>query len=468
MATITAVQAQEILDSRGYPTVECRLWLDSGAYVASSSPSGTSRSKFEAHDLRDNDSQRMAGFGVLKAVDNVNSIIGPQLIGRDPTKQTEIDQLLVDLDGSPQKENLGANAILAVSQAVMKAGALSVNMPLFEYVYRKYQLTTNPTIPTCIYTMINGGRHGADNLDIQEFDIIPASHITYPDSLNMAVNLYYDLRDVLISKGAIHSTGLVGGFTPNLFNNKDAFEILIETIKTSQYTFAEDIFFGTDMAASQFYHNGKYSMKDKKQSYSAGDLLDYYRSLRELYHVFYIEDPFDDADANSWQMLTAEVGEAAMVVGDSLLATSFQRVQQAIDNKLCNGVLVKPNQAGTVSETIQVVQLAMQAGWYVIVSHRSGETNDTFVSDLAVGIGAHYIKFGPPNRGERVAKYNHLLEVYRRLQQLASQEQATHDQAAQQAQQAQQTQQVQPAQQAQQVEPAQQSQPPVPAQQPAT
>lgn len=296
MAAINAVYAREILDSRGLPTVECSVWLDSGHMATSAAAAGTSKGKYEALELRDNDLAHMAGEGVLQAVQNVNQVLGPQLIGQDPTQQTKIDQILINADGTPNKHKMGANALVAVSQAVLKAGAAAVNMPLYYYIQQKYQLVETLAIPNGVYTMINGGDHGADNLDIQEFELIPASFVDFPTSLNMAVNLYQKLEDVLIAKGAIHSVGLVGGFTPNLFNNTDAFEILVETIKATPYTFAQDLFFGCDVSASSLKEGGKYRLKDKSQAYSEEELFNYYKNLRNAYHVFYLEDPFDDDD----------------------------------------------------------------------------------------------------------------------------------------------------------------------------
>ena len=424
MSTIQQIYAREVLDARGIPTIECTLWLDDGRSVMTTVPSGTSTGKYEAKELRDNDSNRMVGKGVLKAVENINTILGPQLVGDDPTNQTDLDQKMVNLDGTKDKSKLGANAILAISQAILKAGALSSNLPLYKYIQQKYQITQQMDIPTCVFTMIEGGKHGAENLDVQEFEIIPATHVNFPESLNMAVTIYNKLKEVLIMKGAIHSTGLNGGFTPNLFNNTDAFEIIIESIKATPYTFAQDVFLGADMSASSFFENGKYMLKDKSQAYSSKDLAKYYKSLKELYHVFYIEDPYQEDDTNAWKEITLDIGATSMIVGDSLLVTSLEKTTKAIADKVCNSVLVKPNQTGTVSETIQVIKLAKESGWQAIVSHRSGGTIDDFVADLAVGTGAQYVKFGPPNRGERIAKYNRLLTIYNELaydaQQLAA------------------------------------------------
>lgn len=411
MATIQGIYAREILDSRGVPTIECTLWLDSGGIIATSVPSGTSIGKYEALELRDKDPTRMLGKGVLKAVSIINTVIAPQIIGKNPTAQTEIDQLLINLDGTPNKAKLGANSILAVSQAVMKAGALSENLPLYYYAHEKYKLMPQISMPTCIYSIINGGEHGASNLDIQEFQIIPASHLSFEESLNMGVTIFQKLEEVLIIKGAIHSVGLVGGFTPNLYSNSDVFEILVETIKATPYTFTQDLFFGIDVAAEQLYSGGRYTLKDRAQPYSSAELREYYKKIRDMYNVFYLEDPFQEDDVTAWQGVTSELGETTKIVGDSFLATNKSKIETAIAQKSCNTLLVKPNQIGTLSEAIEVMQLARKAGWTCAMSHRSGETNDDFIADFAVGTGAEYVKFGPTNRGERTAKYNRLLQI---------------------------------------------------------
>jgi enolase len=429
MATIAGIYAREILDSRGIPTIECTIWLDTGHQVTADAASGTSKGKYEAIELRDNNKAWMNGLGVQTAINNINTIIGPQLIGKDPTQQTELDQLLVNLDGTPNKSKLGSNTLIAVSTAIMKAGAAASNLPVYSYVFQKYQLTPELIIPSCIYTMMNGGEHGADNLDIQEFQLIPASHFNFIESLNMAVTLFAKLEEVLILKGAVHSVGLVGGFTPNLFNNTDAFEIIIEAIKASPYTFAQDVFFGADISASSFYESGKYTLKDKSQPYSSNDLLDYYKVLRNNFHVFYIEDPFEDEDWKSWTRITEEIGSTSMIAADSALSGSVERTAKAISQKICNTAVIKPNQLGTISETIQQFHMVKEAGMQTVISHRSGDTNDTFIADFAVGLGSNYIRFGPPNRGERVAKYNRLMEIYYQIEQMKNQAQP--DQPAQ-------------------------------------
>lgn len=415
MAVIQGIFAREILDSRGIPTVECTLWLDTGVIVQSSVPSGTSKGKHEAIDLRDNDPQHFLGKGVQNAVNNIHTIINPLLIGQDPTHQAELDQAMIKADGTENLSKLGTNAVTAVSIAVAKAAAASQGLPLYQYLVNTYQLTEVPTIPTCVYTVINGGEHGADNLDIQEFQVVPASFMDFPTSLNLAHTMFMKLGEVLVAKGAIHSFGMVGGYTPNLYNNVDAFELLVETTKASPYTFAQDLFFGVDIGATSLFSTGRYMLKDKPQPYSNKEMMDLYRSLRSLYQVFFIEDPFHEDDWTNWQQLTAELGSTTTIVGDTLLVTNQQRTEKAIAEKACNAILVKPNEAGTLTKTVEVIKTARQAGWQIVMSHRSGETNDDFIADLAVGLGADYCKFGPPNRGERTAKYNRLLAIYSEL-----------------------------------------------------
>lgn len=411
MATIQGIWAREVLDSRGIPTIECTLWLDSGGIVASSVPTGTSAGKYEAVEIRDQDPNRFLGKGMSKAVQVINTQIAPQLVGKDPTSQTEIDQLMINLDGTAKKEKLGANALLAVSQAVLKGGALSANQPLYFYIREKWKMIETLKIPTCVYTMINGGEHGANNLDIQEFQIIAASHLDFPNSLNMAVTMFHHLNQVLAAKNAIHSVGPVGGFTPNLYNNTDVFELLIETAKTTPYIFSQDFFLGIDAAASKFYSGGKYRLKEREEGYSSDELLEYYKKIYDVFRVLCFEDPFREDDDKMWQKITAELGETARIVSDLPTATNAERTKKAVEKNMANTLLVKPNQIGTISETLAVIQIARKAGWQILVSHRSGETNDDLIADLAVGIGADYVKFGPPNRGERVAKYNRLLMI---------------------------------------------------------
>jgi len=411
MASIQTIKAREILDSRGYPTIETMITLDNGIVVSAAVPSGTSTGKHEAVELRDNDQSRYYGRGVLKAVKNVNEIIALAVIGQDPTKQTTIDQILVNLDGTPNKSKLGANAILSVSQAVAKAGAATVELPLYEYFKQKYQIVQNYHIPTPIFNLINGGAHGAGNLDFQEFQIIPASNKPFYKALQIGSEIFMKLEEVLIAKGAVHSTGIEGGFAPNLYTNTDAFQLFFETITRTPYVVAQDVFLGLDAAANYFFHGGKYKIRDRSDAFSTKEMIQFYKEVSQQYHVFSLEDGLAEDDWDGWKAMTTELGGTVMMIGDDLLTTSKERVLRAIQEKSCNAVLVKPNQIGTVSETVEVVKIAKDAGWQIVFSHRSGETTDDFIADMAVGLGADYAKFGAPDRGERVVKYNRLLQI---------------------------------------------------------
>lgn len=411
MATIQKLHARQILDSRGIPTLEVRLQLDNGFAVASSVPSGTSTGKYEAVELRDGDQSRYFGMEVSKAIDNVNKQIAPKVIGLDPTNQHEIDQLLVNMDGTPNKANLGVNAILAVSQVTCKAGALVYNLHLFDYIGQKYGLRT-ANFATPIVNIINGGKHGAGNLDFQEFSIVPTTVKIYPEALRLAVEIYHQLEISLTQMNAIHSVGIEGGYAPNLFTNKDALEIIIESIKRTEYIFGKDVFLGLDVAGAHFYTEGRYQIKDRSRPVTPEELLDFYKELNQNINLFSIEDPFIEDDWKSWTQLTADLEQNTVIIGDDLLAGNKDRLQKAIQEKACTAILLKPNQIGTITEAVEIIKLAKAAKWTVVVSHRSGETNDDFVADFAIGVGADYTKFGAPSRGERTAKYNRLLEIY--------------------------------------------------------
>lgn len=410
MAKIKDILAREILDSRGNPTVETTVVLDDGSTATASVPSGASVGKYEALELRDGDQKRYKGKGVLKAVENVNKIIKPKILGMEPRNQLEIDKTLILLDGTPNKTNLGANATLSVSLAVCKAAAKEEGVPVFVHVSHLYGLKENFKMPTPIFNLINGGKHGAGNLDFQEFHIVPVVKESYAFSLQKGVEIYQTLKKVLIRYGAIHSVGDEGGFAPNLFTNLDAWTILTEAIKEAGYLLGKDVFLSLDVAAGSFYQEGKYKIRDRTQPLSGDDLLDFYRELIEQYPLLLLEDPFYEDDWDSWQQITKNFSQTT-IVGDDLLATNKQRVKKAIEKKACGAILVKPNQIGTVAETIEVIKIARQAGWKIIISHRSGETNDDFIADFAVGVAADFVKFGAPCRGERVAKYNRLLEI---------------------------------------------------------
>ncbi|MFZ3069344.1 MAG: phosphopyruvate hydratase [Microgenomates group bacterium] len=410
MAKIKSVYAREILDSRGNPTIETTIWTDNNHGSVASIPSGASTGRLEAFELRDGDPERFNGLGVLKAVANVNQIISKYIIGQDPTRQNNIDQILLNLDGTENKSKLGANAMLSVSQACFELGAACEDKPTFQYTAEKYGLAT-PTalhLPTPIFNLINGGKHGAGNLDFQEFHIIPSSQKKFSESLEIGSELYHNLKNILVEKKAIHSVGDEGGFAPNLFSNTDAIELLVETVESSRYKLNQDVFIGLDIAANGLLKNGKYKISDVKDNLSGEKFRDFLIDLNQKYSLLSIEDPFGEDDWKDWSDLTSSVGKQLMIVGDDLLVTNKKRLLEAIEKNACNAILVKPNQIGTISETVSVIKLAKKNNFSVIVSHRSGDTDEDFLADFAVGVGADFVKFGAPGRGERVAKYNRL------------------------------------------------------------
>jgi enolase len=418
MAKIEKVKAREILDSRGNPTIETTVWLSGGISELASVPSGASTGKYEAHELRDNDLTRFGGQGVLKAIANINDIIAPKVIGMEASEQTKLDQLLINLDGTTNKQKLGGNSILSVSTAVLKASAASYKLPIYQYLHKKYgQGKKEILMPTPTFNVINGGKHGAgNNLDFQEFHVVPSKRFVFHESLRMGDEVYKKLGKTLAGRNISHSVGDEGGYAPNLFTNLDALEVIVETIKQTNYQLSKDIFLGLDVAASNFHQNGRYPIKDRAQPFNTDELIAYYQELNTQYRLFSLEDPLDEDDWDGWQKLTQALREDTLIVGDDLLTTNGERVKMAVSKNACNAILIKPNQIGTISETIQVINACRQQGWKVIVSHRSGETNDTFIADFAVGIGADYTKFGAPSRGERVVKYNRLLAIESELQ----------------------------------------------------
>ncbi|MFH0943472.1 MAG: phosphopyruvate hydratase [Candidatus Beckwithbacteria bacterium] len=416
MAKITKINAREILDSRGNPTIETTLWLDSGHFGQTSIPSGASSSKYEAVELRDNDPSRFNGLGVLKAVNLVNQVLGPRLIGLDPAQQTKLDQLLIDLDATSNKSKYGANSILSISIANLKAAAAYFQLPVYQYLHQKYSLIKNLSkMPSPTFNIINGGAHGAGNLDFQEFHLIPSTRFPYHQSLQIGIEVYNHLKNVLIHRKAIHSVGDEGGFAPDLFTNLDALEVILEAIQATQYKFTTDVFLGLDVSADHFFQHGQYQIKDRAQPFSQDELITYYQQLNQEYHLFSLEDGLDQDAWLGWTKLTEVLGANTLIVGDDLLSTNQERVKKAIETKACNAILIKPNQIGTLSETIEVIKYCREHQFKIIVSHRSGETNDTFIADLAVGIGADFTKFGAPARGERIVKYNRLLEIEQEL-----------------------------------------------------
>lgn len=417
MAKIAKVSAREILDSRGHPTLEVTVYLDSGHQGTASVPAGASASKYEAVELRDHDPRRFKGLGVLKAVNLINQILAPRLKDLDPTKQTQIDQQLIDWDGTADKSQYGANSLLALSQACLVAAAAYYQLPVYRYLWKKYY-SGRPLakIPSPTFNIINGGAHGAGNLDFQEFHLVPSARFSYRQSLQMGEEVYQSLLTTLKYRRAITSVGDEGGFAPDLFTNLDALSVILESLKSTGYQLAKDVFLGLDVAADFFYKNGHYEIKDRAQPYSREELISYYRELVGEFHLFSLEDGLSQDDWDGWAELNAALGDRCLIVGDDLLSTNQARVKQAIAKKACNAILVKPNQIGTISETLSVINQCREVGWKIIVSHRSGETNDSFIADFAVGVLADYTKFGAPARGERVAKYNRLSAIESELQ----------------------------------------------------
>jgi enolase len=414
MSIIKRVWSREILDSRGIPTVESYILTDDGRLSTASVPAGTSTGSHEALELRDADNPRYLKMGVLKAVENVNNVLGPAVVGMDPQKQDEIDKKLIATDGTENKSKYGANAILSISIAATKLGAQIAGKALYAWVddlKTAVGIKSGVKLPTPLLNMINGGQHGAGNLDFQEFWVIPATHKTFREGLQIGAEVYQTIGVNLARRGAIHSVGHEGGYAPNLFTNADAFEVFVESIRQTNYTLGRDLFLGLDVAANSFYKDGEYAIRDRSSTLSDDQLLEYYKDLNNQYKLQILEDVFHEDAWGSWQKIYKEMSANAIIAGDDLLVTNPKRLAKAIADKACNAAIIKPNQIGTVSETLKVVKQTRDAGWKVIVSHRSGETNDTFIADFAVGVASDFAKFGAPARGERVAKYNRLTAI---------------------------------------------------------
>lgn len=425
MAKIKHILAREILDSKGNPTIETTVELDDGAIGVASCPSGTSVGGYEALELRDNDVNRYQGLGVLKAIENVKSIIAPKLLGMDATKQQEIDKAMIELDGTQNKGKLGANATLSVSVAVAKAAAKSSILPLFLYL-RQFLRHSNQNgqeqsgikIPAPLFNLINGGKHADNTLDFQEFLVIPATSKQYSEALYMSVVIYNSIRRKIKQNNLSTLIGDEGGFAPNISTNKDALSLIKQAVDETSYKFGFDVFLGIDTAANSFYKDAHYLLKDRNIPFSAKELSAHYQELNKTYQLLYLEDPFFEDDWESWSAISTQIGGDTIIVADDLTATNPYRLQMAINKKAATGIIIKPNQIGTVIETMAVVEVARASGLKIIVSHRSGETNDDFIADFAVAVSSDYVKFGAPVRGERVAKYNRLLEIEAKLKNL--------------------------------------------------
>jgi enolase len=412
MSTIATVQAHEILDSRGNPTIRVHLTLDDGTKASSSVPSGASTGQHEAIELRDEDKARYGGKGVLKAVANINYHIARELIGRDPARQAEIDAMLLALDGTPNKAKLGANAILGVSMAVARAAAEAANLPLYAYLGGPGATR----LPVPMMNILNGGKHADNSVDFQEFMVMPIGARTFGEALRYGVETFHALSKILKKKGYSTAVGDEGGFAPDLKNNEEACAFIVEAIQAAGYTPGKDIAIALDPAASSFFKGGVYDLaKSSGGRKTADEMIDLYRTWTDTYPIVSIENGLDENDWQGFTKMTAAQGDHLQIVGDDIFVTNPAFVRRGIREKAANAVLIKLNQIGTVTETIQTIDLCRQAGWRFVISHRSGETEDTFMADFAVAMGGGQIKTGSACRGERIAKYNRLLEVERSL-----------------------------------------------------
>ncbi|WP_334171459.1 phosphopyruvate hydratase [Sinomonas sp.] len=409
MALIDAIHAREILDSRGNPTVEVEVLLSDGSLGRAAVPSGASTGEFEAVERRDGDKGRYLGKGVQQAVEAVVDQIAPALQGFDATDQRAIDQAMIDLDGTPNKSNLGANAILGVSLAVANAAADSANLPLYKYLGGP----NAHVLPVPLMNILNGGSHADSDVDIQEFMVVPLGAETFSEGLRWGVEVYHALKGVLKEKGLATGLGDEGGFAPNLPSNRAALELITEAIQKAGYEPGKDVALALDVASSEFFKDGSYQFEG--QSRSAADMSTYYEELVRDFPLVSIEDPLDENDWDGWKTLTDAIGDKVQLVGDDLFVTNPERLQKGIDAKTANSLLVKVNQIGSLTETLDAVSLAQRAGYTTITSHRSGETEDTTIADIAVATNAGQIKTGAPARSERVAKYNQLLRIEEEL-----------------------------------------------------
>lgn len=412
MSKIAKIAAREILDSRGDPTIEVDVITDDGFFDRASVPSGASKGQYEALELRDEDPRRYGGKGVLKAIYNVENIIQPKLIGKDPSSQAEIDRTLIYLDNTENKSKLGANATLGTSLACARAGAIVYRFPLYQYLTRLTR--SQPEIfnlPVPFMNVINGGIHAGFTLDIQEFMIIPLGAGSFKEGLRWGSEIFHVLGKLLKEKGRSANIGDEGGYTPKFDQNEKALTVISEAIKAAGFTPAKDVFLGLDVAASQFYSNGKYNLRIENKTLTSDQMIDYLKSLAEKYPLYSIEDGLADDDWAGWTKLTQTLGTKVKIVGDDIFATNIEKLKRGVENQAANAVIIKPNQVGTLSETIKTIKLAQESGYSIIISHRSGETEDTFISDLAIGVGAFGLKAGGLCRSERIAKYNQVLRI---------------------------------------------------------
>jgi len=411
MSYIEDILAREVLDSRGNPTVEVEVVVADGSFGRAAVPSGASTGVHEALELRDGDKGRYGGKGVLKAVDNVNNVIAEELVGWDVTDQKGIDELMVELDGTPNKATLGANAILGVSLAVAKAAANYTGLPLYRYIGGSHA----HVLPVPMMNILNGGKHAVDGPDLQEFMAMPVGAPTFAEALRWGTETYHALRSVLKSKGYAVGVGDEGGFAPSLKTNEEAIELILEAIQKAGYTPGEDIWIAMDPAASEIYEDGKYHLAKENRVLTSTEMVDFYANWVEKYPIISIEDGLDEDDWDGFKLMVERLGDKLQIVGDDLLVTNTVRIARAIEEKAVNSVLIKLNQIGSLTETTAAVRMTLTHGWTAVVSHRSGETEDSTIADLAVALNTGQIKTGAPCRSDRVAKYNQLLRIEEEL-----------------------------------------------------
>ncbi len=415
MSLIADVYAREILDSRGNPTIEVDVVLEDGSMGRAAVPSGASTGAYEAVELRDGDRQRYMGKGVLNAVENVNTIIAPEIVGMDSIDQAGIDRLMIELDGTPNKSRLGANAILGVSLAVAKAAASFLALPLYQYIGG----VNARELPVPMMNILNGGKHADNNVDIQEFMIVPAGAGNYREALRMGVEVYHGLKKVLNKKGLATSVGDEGGFAPNLPSNEAAVEVILEAIEAVGFKPGQDIYLALDIAATELFRDGFYWMGGDKEKLTSEEMVAFWEGWVSKYPIVSIEDGLSEDDWEGWKLLTRKLGEKIQLVGDDLFVTNTQRLEQGIKSGAANSILIKVNQIGTLTETLDTIEMAKRAGYTCVVSHRSGETEDSTIADIAVATNSGQIKTGAPARTDRVAKYNQLLRIEEELDALA-------------------------------------------------
>lgn len=407
MPYITDVYAREVLDSRGNPTVEVEVFTESGAFGAALVPSGASTGEYEAVELRDGDNNRYLGKGVQKAVENVNDVIGPELLGVDVTRQNIIDQIMLELDGTDNKGNLGANAILGVSMAAAHAASSYLELPLYNYLGG----FNAKTLPTPMMNILNGGEHADNNVDIQEFMIMPVAAVSFKEALRTGAEIFHSLKKVLKSKGYNTGVGDEGGFAPNLDSNEEALQTIVEAIETAGYKPDEEVKLAMDVASSEIHDDGKYNLKGEGVVRTSAEMVDWYEELVNKYPIISIEDGLDENDWEGHKLLTDRLGDRVQLVGDDLFVTNTSKLSRGIEQGVGNSILVKVNQIGTITETFDAIEMAKRAGYTAVISHRSGETEDATIADIAVAANAGQIKTGAPSRTDRVAKYNQLLRI---------------------------------------------------------